>query len=245
MQGPLITSPAKDMDFTSFASLIIAQEIGRCIGEHGKCSIALSGGNTPREIYERLAKAYIPGKRKSQWEIPWDNVEVFFGDERCVSPYDDASNYRMAHNSLLKHLPVLPERIHRIEAENIDREKAAIEYEKILPEELDILLLGMGEDGHTASIFPGSPVFDEEYVERKVMHVVGPVLPPERITITPRVIEKAKMRFVITKGESKAETVDRAINGPFNPEEIPVQLALHGLWILDEDAKINLERRKA
>lgn len=189
-----------------------------------RASIALAGGTTPREVHEALTKE----------NVPWDAVHVYFGDERCVPPDHPDSNYRMAKESLLNRVPIAPENIHRPHAENGDRDGAARAYEEELPDSLDVLVLGIGEDGHTASLFPGSTALAEE--RRRYVPVVGPKPPPERLTITPVVIAAANAVIVLAKGEGKAQAVARALEGDWDPASTPAQLARKGYWVLDTAA---------
>ena len=122
--------------------------------------------------------------------------------------------------------------------ENPDREAAARAYEAELPEELDVVILGIGEDAHTASLFPGSPALRENL--RRVVPVVGPKPPPERLTITPLVLRSARLCVVLGSGQGKAEPVRRALAGPVDIDHTPVQLARDGVWFLDAAAAAEL-----
>jgi 6-phosphogluconolactonase len=188
-------------------------------------SLALAGGSTPRALHERLA--LLP-------ELPWERVAIYFGDERCVPPDHPDSNYRMARESLLDRVAIDPARVHRMHGEWSDRDAAARDYEATLPEALDVLVLGIGEDGHTASLFPGAAALSE--VERRVLPVTGPKPPPERLTITPAVIAAARHVVVLASGKGKREPVARAVAGPTNPLETPAGFARDALWILDSEA---------
>ncbi|HEY9514172.1 MAG TPA: 6-phosphogluconolactonase, partial [Gemmatimonadaceae bacterium] len=191
----------------------------------GGCALALSGGTTPRAVYARLAG----------WAgIQWPRVDVFFGDERCVPPDAAASNYRMASDVLLSRVPVSPDRIHRMEAERADIDAAARDYDRGLPDRLDVLLLGMGADGHTASLFPDAPALDERL--RLVVSTVSPVPPVGRLTITPPVIASARRVVMIVTGAEKARAVERVFEGTLDPRAVPAQLALAGHWFLDRGA---------
>jgi 6-phosphogluconolactonase len=203
----------------------LGHEVTRAIAKRGTCALCLPGGRTPEPVYRALASAS---------GIDWTRVDVFFGDERAVPPDHPGSNYLMVHRALLSRVPVPPGRIHRMEAERSDREAAAREYERSLPSRLDILVLGMGPDGHTASLFPGSAALDERH--RLVVPVIGAKPPAERLTITPPVIEAARRVAVIATGEDKAAMVARAIEGPLAPKDVPVQLARRGSWFLDQAA---------
>jgi 6-phosphogluconolactonase len=174
--------------------------------------------------------------------IDWQRVDVFFGDERAVPPDHPDSNYLMVYRALLSRVPVPAGQVHRMKAELSDREAAAREYERSLPPRLDILVLGMGADGHTASLFPGSAALDERH--RMVVPVVGPKPPAERLTITPPVIEAARRVAVMAIGGGKAAMVARAIEGPLAPKEVPVQLARRGSWFLDQAAASSLAPRR-
>jgi 6-phosphogluconolactonase len=211
----------------------LGHEVTRAIAERGTCALCLPGGRTPEPVYRALASAS---------GIDWTRVDVFFGDERAVPPDHPDSNYLMVHRALLSRVPVPPGRIHRMEAERSDREAAAREYERSLPSRLDILVLGMGPDGHTASLFPGSAALDERH--RLVVPVIGAKPPAERLTITPPVIAAARRVAVIATGEDKAAMVARAIEGPLAPKDVPVQLARRGSWFLDQAAAGRLTARR-
>jgi len=208
-------------------------EMNRAIAGRGACSVCLTGGRTPEPVYRELA---------SVSSIDWSRVDVFFGDERAVPPDHPESNYLMVHRVLLSRVPVPASQVHRMEAERGDREAAAREYERVLPPRLDVLVLGMGPDGHIASLFPGSAVLDER--QRLVVPVVGAKAPVDRLTITPPVIEAARGVAVIATGEDKAAMVARAIEGPLAPKEVPAQLARRGSWFLDEAAAGRITTRR-
>lgn len=208
-------------------------EVTRAIAQRGSCALGLAGGRTPEPVYRELAAGS---------SIDWTKVDVFFGDERAVPPDQPDSNYFMVHLSLLSRVPIPLDNVHRMEAERADREAAAREYERSLPPRLDVLLLGMGPDGHTASLFPGSAALDERH--RLVLPVLGSKPPAERLTITPPVIEAARKVAVIATGEDKALMVARAIEGPLAPKAVPVQLARRGRWFLDQAAAARLTARR-
>jgi 6-phosphogluconolactonase len=200
-------------------------EILASIRARGRCALALAGGRTPEPVYRELAQAA---------DVDWSRVSVFFGDERAVPPDDAESNYRMVRAALLSRVPIPAARVHRMEAERADRDLAAREYERLLPAALDILVLGVGPDGHTASLFPGSAALDER--RRLVVPVVGTKPPAERLTITPPVIEAAQRVAVLVTGADKAAVVARALEGPLAPREVPAQLARRGAWFVDRAA---------
>ncbi len=194
----------------------------------GSCSIALAGGNTPRPVYALLAAQPLVE------QIDWTRVSVYWGDERAVPPDSPDSNYGMARDVLLSKVPVPAAHIHRMEAERADIEAAARDYDRQLPEALDVLVLGVGPDGHTASIFPGSPLMKET---RRVAAITdSPKPPPRRLTITPPVIAAARAIVVVATGADKAKVIARALDGPEHPLELPIQLARRGAWFLDPAA---------
>lgn len=209
-------------------------QVSRAITERGSCALSLAGGRTPDPVYRELA---------SYSTIDWSRVSVFFGDERAVPPDHPDSNYLMVRLALLSRVPIPTSQVHRMEAERGDRDVAAREYERLLPSRLDVLFLGMGADGHTASLFPGSAALDER--QRRVVPVVGSKTPAERLTITPPVIEAARTVAVMATGEDKAPMVARAIEGPLATKSVPVQLARRGVWFLDHAAAAQLTARSA
>lgn len=212
--------------FVEAAAAWIADSIAAVLSESERCSVALAGGHTPRAIYAHLADRYV--------NVPWALLDIYFGDERCVPPDDPASNYGMAYESLLSRVPIEPASVHRMAGERADALAAAHDYERVLPTSLDILLLGLGADGHTASLFPGAPQLRER--ERRVVPSSSPVAPVRRLTITPPVIAAAHHVAVIAAGRSKSTMVARALEGSFDPYALPAQLALRGSWILDGEA---------
>lgn len=216
--------------FVEAAAAWIADSIAAVLSERERCSVALAGGHTPRAIYAHLADRYV--------NLPWTLLDIYFGDERRVPPEDPASNYQMAYESLLSRVPIQPASVHRMPGERADALAAAREYESVLPPSLDVILLGLGADGHTASLFPGAPQLRER--ERRVVPSSSPLPPVGRLTITPPVIAAAHHVAVIAAGRSKSMIVARALEGSFEPYALPVQLALRGSWILDREAASRL-----
>ncbi|HTH64514.1 MAG TPA: 6-phosphogluconolactonase [Gemmatimonadales bacterium] len=210
------------------AAARIAGGLEASVVARGWASIALAGGGSPRPVYQRLAAM----------TLPWNRIDVFFGDERAVPPEHRDSNYHMAAETLLDPAGVPLARRHRMPADAADRVSAAAEYAELLPERLDLLLLGVGRDGHTASLFPGSRAVKENWY-----HVVpseSPEPPTLRLTITPPVIAAARARLVLARGPDKAAAVARALEGDDDPEHCPAQLARAGVWLLDEAAAAGL-----
>jgi len=207
---------------------VAAERLGRVIEDAaahaGRAQVALAGGNTPRAVYQAL----------SQIRLPWDRVEIYFGDERAVPPSDQQSNYRMACETLLGAVPIPPAQVHRITAERADLDAVANDYAALLPDRLDLIVLGIGADGHTASLFPGSPALDERV--RKVVVVDAPKPPHRRLTMTPPVIESAQVLIVLAEGAAKAAAVARALSAIDEISQCPAQLAREGIWIMDRAA---------
>ena len=224
MRLVVVETPA---DLGPLAARLIAEEARVHSSALGRCSVALAGGNTPRPIYQELA-------RMPRGALPIEKLDFYFGDERCVPPDDPRSNYRMAREALFDPAGIDPARVHRIEAERPDRDRAAADYQAILPGPLDILVLGMGEDGHVASLFPRSAALRE--TARRVVAVEGPKPPPWRLTITPPVIRAARTVVVAAVGKEKAAAAARALLGDEHPEDVPAQLARTGIWVLDRAA---------
>lgn len=220
-----------------------ADEFARCaenaIREHGRFTVALSGGNTPRAVFELLASEY-------KGLVPWGKTFIFFGDERHVPPQDAASNYRMASESLLSRVPIPAQNIHRIQAE-LNAVSAAEQYEETLKAffalktgefpRFDLVMLGMGEDGHTASLFPGTQALQE--TARLV--VANPVekLGTERISLTLPALNAAAEVMVIIAGGDKAEILSRVVHS-YSTAEFPIQLVRpkNGrlLWLVEQQA---------
>jgi 6-phosphogluconolactonase len=206
-------------------------------------TIALAGGSTPAQLYALLA---TPAFRSA---LLWPEVQVFFGDERCVPPNSPESNYRMAQENLFAHVPVPDANIHRMMGEHPDPEQAAHDYEVELrhifalqPGQLprfDLILLGMGRDGHCASLFPHKAALHER--ERLVV-VAEPGLTPfvSRLTLTFPVLNNATNVLFLVAGPDKAETLVRVLHGSPDPEALPAQSVnpTNGTltWLLDRDA---------
>lgn len=229
---------------------VIAAE--HAIDESGRFVVALSGGSTPRRTYERLAREPVVSR------IQWSLVHVVWGDERCVAPNDVESNYRMAREELLEHVPVPAANIHRIHGED-DPAAAAASYETVLrtllrtpegapssaPEQrIDLALLGLGDNGHTASIFPESAAASETI--RWVMAESVDASPAWRITLTAPVLNAAAELLFIVSGKGKANILARILDGPRCPRELPAQLIapspgrLH--WLVDAAAAAELAK---
>ncbi len=180
------------------------------VSRNGHFTIALSGGNTPRTLHRLLATRYRDN-------VPWENVSVFFGDERYVPYTDKRSNYLMAKETLLNFVPVPPENIHPIPTALPDPEKAAETYEAELrrtfgegENTFDLLLLGMGKEGHTASLFPGHSALDER--QRWALSVEVPASPSKRISLTYPVLNKSSVVYFLVSGSDKNASLRKVIS---------------------------------
>ncbi len=215
-------------DLPGRAAARIAAELTKAIGARGAASLALAGGTTPKATYEALAG--LP--------LDWTKVDIFFGDERCVPAEHEDSNYRMAKAALFDRVALPSGSIHRMQGELEDRDAAARSYEALLPLQLDVVVLGVGEDAHTASLFPGAAALQE--ATRRVLPVTGPKPPPERLTFTPPVLRDARMCLVLASGAGKAQAVRRALRDRIDVVATPIQLARDGVWFLDAAAAAEL-----
>ena len=204
----------------------------------GRFRIALAGGSTPRRLYQLLAAS--PHRERAGWS----HWEVFFGDERAVPPVDPSSNYRMAREALLDHVPIPEALIHRMEAERADLDAAAADYSSSLADDcppfgtegvprLDLVLLGLGENGHTASLFPGDPVL--EVNDRWAAPARADYAPFGRLTLTFPVLNAAARVAFLVAGAGKAEALRGVIAGSVPAARVrPVQGELR--WFLDAEA---------
>jgi len=185
---------------------------------NGRFFVALAGGNSPRATYALLAQ---PPYRD---RVPWENLQIYFGDERCVPPDHPDSNYRMAQETLLSHVPLTAEQVHRIPGELPPMEAAddyAIQLRPAgVPPRFDLILLGMGPDGHTASLFPGTAALNETNLP--VMAVYVPKLDAWRVTLTAPILSNAAEVIVSAPGAEKADALKLALEGP--PGSVPIQL---------------------
>jgi 6-phosphogluconolactonase len=182
----------------------IVDAFNRAVRDHGTFRLVLAGGSTPRAAYSRLAA-------EQRSALDWSRFEFYFGDERCVPPDDERSNYRMARDSLLEPLGIQPSAVHRMAGE-IEPEKAAAEYHaelrELLPERaslFDLVLLGLGPEGHTASLFPGAAALGER--SRLALAVEVAAEPPQRITLTPVALARGSEMLFMVAGTEKADAV--------------------------------------
>jgi len=222
--------------------LATPKDLARAAAEHfvarSPRTVALSGGSTPKLLFELLADPNEPFRD----QIAWPNIHFFWSDERHVPPDHPDSNYRMANEAMLSHVPVTQNNIHRVRSENPSAAKAASEYEQILIKttqpslpQLDLILLGLGPDGHTASIFPGSEVLHE--TKRLVAAPWVEKFQTYRITMTLPLLNNGASVVFLVSGAEKAQIVKEVLE---DPGKYPAQAVkpTHGelLWMLDKDA---------
>ncbi|MGH7176095.1 MAG: 6-phosphogluconolactonase [Tepidisphaeraceae bacterium] len=206
---------------------------------HHFFTVGLSGGSTPKAMFQLLASA--PYRK----QVEWTKVEVFFVDERCVPPEHPESNFRMAHQTLLSKVPIPGDNIYRMRGE-IDPHEAAKEYGELLKDKfgdggLDLIFLGMGDDGHTASLFPGTTAV-EETKHRVVANYAEHSTTGRswRVTMTALFINRARDIMVLVEGAEKARRISEILEGPRDPKRLPIQLidprAGKMAWLMDAAA---------
>ena len=225
------------------AARIFAEQAEKAMQERNRFLVSLNGGSTPEGTFKYLATEY-------REKVDWDRVHVFWGDERCVPASGPESSYGQARELLLRHVPIPEANVHRIEGE-LSPAEAAKDYAMLLQKfaspplewpRFDLVLLGMGEDGHTASLFPGSPV--------EVSEPVVPVTaryqdrPAQRVTLTPIVFNTARRVVFMAAGEKKAAALTEVLGDRYNPELYPAQRIdpKDGklIWLVDEEAASRL-----
>jgi 6-phosphogluconolactonase len=215
------------------AAGLVAEAAGKAVAMQGTFSLVMSGGGTPKALYHRLAQ------EPYRSSIDFSKVEIYFGDERCMPPDHADSNYRMAKETLFDQVPIPPANIHRIRGET-EPEQAAKEYGELLKSRFgdggaDLVLLGMGDDGHTASLFPGSTALDETKHRCVALHVEK--LNAWRVTMTAPFINRARQVLVLISGAGKAARVAEVLEGPRDPRRLPIQLIQPAsgnlIWLMD------------
>ena len=223
------------------AASIVVEAACEAVAARGRFTVALAGGATPRASYARLAVAPHAGR------IPWHRTFVFFGDDRGVPPDHPESNYRMAHETLLAKVPIPATQVFRIRAEAEDPEAAAAEYARTLADvfairrgeqpRFDLVLLGLGIDGHTASLFPGSPALKEVFRTVAAVHVAAAIV-PQRFTLTFPVLNAAARVVFLVAGPEKAKIVRAALGmqGVSLPAGMVRPADGRLTWLLDRDA---------
>jgi 6-phosphogluconolactonase len=216
------------------AARAFVEEAARAVDERGRFAVALAGGSTPKATYEVLARDHAG-------DVDWPSVHVFFGDERTVPPDHEDSNYRMARESLLDFVPVGS--VHRMRGE-LAPDEAAAAYEEELeeffggtPPVLDLVMLGIGPDGHTASLFPETPAL--EVTDRLVVANPVPKLDTTRLTLTAPVLSAARAVNFLVAGEDKAEALREILEGEADPRAYPAKLVRPSggpAWLVDRGA---------
>jgi len=203
-----------------------------CISEHGVFRVSLAGGSTPQRLYEMIAEA----------SLPWNRIHWFFGDERNVTPDSDESNFRMVHEALLSKIEAPESNVHRVMVNPEDPAAAAIEYQRVLEDHFqgqkmpvwDLVLLGMGDDSHTASLFPGTAAIEETsrwFVENWVEKFNA-----YRYTLTAPAINSAIERWFLVSGENKREALANVWSDHVSPNNYPAQLIDATEWFVTKDA---------
>ena len=250
-----LTVADDEIQLAALAAERVTQLVSEAVREQGTALVALTGGNTPRRLYSNLADASQPWRDR----IPWKHVHLFWGDERHVPPDHPDSNYGMAKKALIDHVPIPIDRVHRIPGELLDAREAATVYERDLDSVVsaapapsvasafrrkdrffDLTLLGLGEDAHIASIFPGSELLDGENQQR-VAAVWAQHLGVWRITLTPPTILDSRTILVLVAGGKKAAAVHAALQEPLDVKTYPAQL----LRAADDPVEWFLDRSSA
>lgn len=218
---------------------------GEAVMSRGVFRVALAGGSTPERLYRALAEGAA---------VAWERTQVFFGDERHVSPDDTESNFRLAYEAMLSKVPIPPANVYRWRSEVADVDATASQYEATLREvfgakppvvpRFDLVLLGLGADGHTASLFPGSDALHEG--KRLTAAPWVEKLGSYRLTLTPAVLNASHHVLFLVSGAGKAEILKRVLEGERVPDELPAQIVAPDegrvLWLVDQDAAALLER---
>jgi 6-phosphogluconolactonase len=241
MTNPRILKLPTRTKWAEAAADLIIQQANAAIEARGSWSIVLSGGSTPRPVYQTIAA------RKDQ--INWDHTYIFWGDERCVLPDDPESNFRMAKETFLDEVPISKQNIFRILGE-IPPETAAQDYQGTIDahfyqveKRFDTLLLGLGDDGHTASLFSGTTALAE--ADSWVVATRNPHNRTERVSLTFPAINSARSVLFLITGENKADIVSDVIQNPAVPPHYPAKrvtgLDTPPIWVLDQTAASQLK----
>lgn len=219
---------------------LFVEHASRVMAERGGFTVVVSGGSTPRAMFDLLSSDEFRNR------IDWTNVELFFADERCVPPDHPESNYRMVHERLISKVPLPLDNVYRMRGEIAPHEAAklyGLQLRDVFGERgADLVFLGMGEDGHTASLFPRTAALSERDHRCVANHVPNDYLPPGthwRITLTPLFINRAGNVVIMVTGKSKAKTLAEVLEGDHDPQRLPVQLIAPTsgelTWLLDAD----------
>ena len=239
----------QNLEFLSYAAAqLFLDQAEQSIKDRGRFLVALTGGSTPECLFQLLAE-------DKSGKIDWNKTHTFWGDERCVQPDDPESNYRMARELLLRRVNIPDANVHRIEGE-LGPLEASKNYARVLEQfasppfqwpRFDLVLLGMGEDGHTASLFPGSPVEALGPVEAVTAHYQD--RPAERVTLTPPVFNTARLVLFMAVGGNKALTLSKVLSDTHQPQLYPAQRIEPKdgklIWLIDEAAASKLPGKRA
>ncbi len=225
------------------AAKLFVEQAAEAIQERSRFLVALNGGNTPTRMFQLLAT-------DDDEKVDWSKTHIFWGDERCVPAHDPESSYGQARDLFLRHISLPEANVHRVKTE-LGPAEAANDYSLTLKEfavppfewiHFDLVFLGMGEDGHTASLFPGSAVDANKLVVPVTADYQG--RPAQRVTLTPLVLNSAHMIIFMATGEKKAVTLAEVLSDHYNPERYPAQRIEpkkgKTIWLVDEDAASKL-----
>ena len=239
--SPKITVVDDAAALADAAARVVVDIALEAVKARGRFTVALAGGSTPRETYERLAGSPL------REQMPWERTWVFFGDERGVPPDHPESNYRMANNALLAKVPIPHEQIARIRGEAEDPEAAAAEYARLISDvfgsrrgelpAFDLILLGMGIDGHIASLFPGSPVLKEVFRPVAAVHAAAATI-PQRFTFTFPLLNAARHVMFLVAGPEKAKGLKSALGDSSSGLPASMVRPTSGtlVWLVDRQA---------
>lgn len=213
------------------SAIYILQQINKFIDKNGYCNLMLTGGATAEKIYIQWAN--IP-------EFPFNKINFYFGDERCVNPTDINSNFLLVKKSLFKNIDINFFKVYRIKTELADFEEIIKDYSKILPNKLDIILLGLGFDGHIASLFPKSINLTE--TNNDLVFVNDPNIHFNRISISPKVLLNSSNIYLLANGINKGKVLKKSLEKDANIFNYPVCLVKNATWLVDDDIVIELNK---
>lgn len=242
MSPPVVEIFPDTVTLTRAAALLFTAVAQASVQEYGRFLVALSGGSTPQALFHLLRQSpYVAA-------IPWAQTHLYWGDERLVPPQEAGSNYGQAQVALLRHVPLPPNHLHRMKGE-LSPDAAVADYTQQLRAlaapgrdwpVFDLVLLGLGTDGHTASLFPGPISASERHTAVMAATAVYADRPAHRLTLTPLVLNEARHVLFLVTGEQKAKAVTAVLHGPLDPETWPAQriqpTAGQLTWFLDKAA---------
>jgi 6-phosphogluconolactonase len=231
------------------AARYVVRVASESITTHGRFTLVLAGGSTPKKLYGLLAS------EPYRDQIDWALTEIFWSDERCVPPASEDSNYHLAQEVLLSKVPISVAQIHRMPADADNRDQASLAYTQEIQRvfgtngipSFDLIQLGMGPEGHTASLFPHQASLHEQ--TRLIMPVTVPKPPPPRLTFTPPLLNAAMHVLFLVTGQDKADALQAVLEGEYNPDEYPAQIIRptqgEVAWMLDPAAASKLRAQNA